>query len=244
MTEQIPSREQIIAHFGSGPSRLAAAVASLSDKALDLSPAPGEWSIRQIVHHLADGNDIWSTGLKKAIFASGALLRFEGFPGNDPWAEAMHYDKRSIQPALALFTAHIQVMVQLLEEFPTAWGNTMVLADAEGKAIQTWTIGTLIDMLSKHLDGHLVTIAAIKQQFDLDGVPVNPARVLHKLTGANMDIDLTTPQGDIAWKQMKCPWNEVEGAAQHRCAVKNVSICPYFSGVEKLDTLLCCYPHQ
>ncbi len=66
---------------------------------------------------------------------------------------------------------------------------------------------------------------------------------IRKLNGANMDIDLATPGGDIAWQQDACPWNEVEGTTEHRCAVKNVSICPYFCGIEYLDKVLCCYPH-
>jgi len=67
---------------------------------------------------------------------------------------------------------------------------------------------------------------------------------MRKLTGANMDIDLATRAGNIAWQQAKCPWNEVEQTDQHHCALKNVSICPYFCGVEYLDTLLCCYPDE
>jgi len=65
--------------------------------------------------------------------------------------------------------------------------------------------------------------------------------VLH-LRGANMDIDLATPTGEIEWEQDGCPWNAAEGSTDHRCAVKNVSICPYFLGIEYLDTVLCCYP--
>jgi len=67
---------------------------------------------------------------------------------------------------------------------------------------------------------------------------------MNKLTGANMDIDLATPPGKIAWQHTKCPWNLAEGTDRHRCAVKNISICPYFCGVEYLDTLLCCYPDE
>ncbi len=67
-------------------------------------------------------------------------------------------------------------------------------------------------------------------------------RGLRRLRGANMDIDLATTPGQIAWGQDRCPWNEAEGVTEHRCAVKNTSICPYFCGVEYLDTLLCCYP--
>jgi hypothetical protein len=65
---------------------------------------------------------------------------------------------------------------------------------------------------------------------------------IHKLKGANMDIDLATPANDIAWQQDACPWNQAESTNIHRCAVKNVSLCPHFRGVEYLDTLLCSFP--
>ncbi|GAP12700.1 hypothetical protein LARV_00436 [Longilinea arvoryzae] len=66
---------------------------------------------------------------------------------------------------------------------------------------------------------------------------------IQKLKGANMDIDLTTPAGTISWQQDACPWNVAENTQEHFCAVKNVSICRYFCGVEYLDSLLCCYPN-
>jgi len=66
---------------------------------------------------------------------------------------------------------------------------------------------------------------------------------IRKLKGANMDIDLATPKGMIAWEQDRCPWNEAENTTMHMCAVKNVSICEYFCGIEYLDNLLCCYPN-
>jgi hypothetical protein len=67
---------------------------------------------------------------------------------------------------------------------------------------------------------------------------------MNKLAGANMDIDLATPANQISWQQASCPWNKLEGTDQHHCAVKNVSICPYFCGVEYLDILLCCFPDE
>ncbi|MCB9421830.1 MAG: hypothetical protein H6667_18665 [Ardenticatenaceae bacterium] len=66
---------------------------------------------------------------------------------------------------------------------------------------------------------------------------------IKKLNGANMDIDLATPIDAISWPQDPCPWNEAEQTNEHKCAIKNVSICPYFCGVAYIDTLLCCYPH-
>lgn len=67
--------------------------------------------------------------------------------------------------------------------------------------------------------------------------------IIKKLDGANMDIDLIS-QNKTSWKQMKCPWNEIESVNTHKCATKNVSICKYFCGIEYLDNVLCCYPKE
>ena len=67
---------------------------------------------------------------------------------------------------------------------------------------------------------------------------------IKRLDGANMDIDLVTPEEMIQWRQDRCPWNEADETDEHKCAVKNVSICQFFCGIEYLDTVLCCYPHK
>ncbi|MFC1617797.1 hypothetical protein ACFL2B_00790 [Patescibacteria group bacterium] len=67
---------------------------------------------------------------------------------------------------------------------------------------------------------------------------------IKKLRGGNIDIDLTSKPDDISWEQDKCPWNESEKTNEHKCAVKNVSICEYFCGVEYVDTVLCSYPNE
>ncbi len=64
--------------------------------------------------------------------------------------------------------------------------------------------------------------------------------ILQKRTGANMDIDLTSAM-NVQWAQQRCPWNEHEGGDAHKCAVKNVSLCRYFRGIEAPDTVLCAY---
>jgi len=68
-------------------------------------------------------------------------------------------------------------------------------------------------------------------------------KIIKKLDGANMDIDLTS-RDKVSWKQIKCPWNEAEKNNKHKCAVKNISICKYFCGIEYLDNVLCCYPEK
>ena len=65
-----------------------------------------------------------------------------------------------------------------------------------------------------------------------------------QLCGANMDIDLASDPSDIQWEQTMCPWNKAENTREHKCAVKNISICKYFCGFKYLDSVLCSYPYE
>ena len=106
------------------------------------------------------------------------------------------------------------------------------IAPAMGKAAK---IDELIDFCQKRIMWDALENAVETYR------PIPPLR---RLAGANMDIDLATPPGTIAWQQDRCPWNQAEQTGEHRCATKNVSICRYFRGVEFLDTLLCAYPAE
>ncbi len=66
---------------------------------------------------------------------------------------------------------------------------------------------------------------------------------IRELKGANMDVDLL-PNPDVEWKMDKCPWNVAEKTNEHKCAVKNISICKYFRGIKSKDTVLCSYPEK
>lgn len=65
---------------------------------------------------------------------------------------------------------------------------------------------------------------------------------IKKLLGSNMDIDLGV--SDVKFGDTKCPWNIADGTNEHKCAVKNVSICNYFCGIQYLDSVLCSYPYK
>ena len=65
---------------------------------------------------------------------------------------------------------------------------------------------------------------------------------IKELQGANMDIDLVSK--NVAWDQSNCPWNEADNTTEHKCAVKDISICKYFCGIKYLDSVLCSYPYE
>jgi len=64
---------------------------------------------------------------------------------------------------------------------------------------------------------------------------------MKKLKGANMDIDLVSKTKNIHWDQDKCPWNSKDKTTKHKCAMKNISLCKYFKGIEYPDVVLCNY---
>lgn len=63
------------------------------------------------------------------------------------------------------------------------------------------------------------------------------------LSGGNMDIDLF-PNPKVSWNSDPCPWNERDSSLEHKCAVKDTSICKYFRGIEPLDNVLCAFPES
>ena len=63
---------------------------------------------------------------------------------------------------------------------------------------------------------------------------------VQKLLGANMDIDFSNTD----FGNSQCPWDLADNTTAHKCAVKNISICKYFCGVQYLDSVLCSYPHE
>ena len=63
---------------------------------------------------------------------------------------------------------------------------------------------------------------------------------INKLMGSNMDIDFIS---DVKFGDSQCPWKVAEETNEHKCAVKNISICKYFCGVQLLDSVLCSYPY-
>ena len=86
MSALTATQAETLALFTSGADDLEQAIQGLSETELDYAGTPDGWTIRQIVHHIADDGDAWSMNFKKALATPGAPIRFEGFPGNDAWA--------------------------------------------------------------------------------------------------------------------------------------------------------------
>lgn len=158
------AQKETLDQFVSGAYKLEKLVRFLTEEQLDKSLEPGEWSIRQIIHHVSDDGDAWSLVVKRALAVPGTPVVFSGFPGNEPWADALAYNERPITGALALIKAHRHIIAEMGVCFPERWEQYITYEFNDSKEPVKLTCGQIIKMLSDHLNEHIVTIEAIKQK--------------------------------------------------------------------------------
>ncbi len=158
-------RDRTLSQFREGPILLEQAVSGLRDSALDFKPSRGGWSIRQIVHHIVDGDDIWKLGIKMAIGNEQAEFSLGWYSSQtqDTWADRWAYSQRSIGTSLLLLKAIREHVVQLLASVPEAWNRAVVVRTPKGE-IEQVSVGFVIQMQSEHLLHHIERIHAILRE--------------------------------------------------------------------------------
>jgi uncharacterized damage-inducible protein DinB len=93
------------------PEVLAALVEGLSAEHLGQRPAPGKWSIREIVAHLADDELVGAYRIRLILSAPGtAIQAFD----QDVWARTGRYSTREVIDSLALYRILRSMNVKLL----------------------------------------------------------------------------------------------------------------------------------
>ena len=99
MTEQAFNPSATLALYADGPAQLEALLMGLTESELDLAQTSDSWTIRQIVHHLADGDDLWKTCIKAALGNSEGSFSLQWYwdKPQTEWAENWKYANRSIR---------------------------------------------------------------------------------------------------------------------------------------------------
>jgi len=163
--ESPENQKEILELFKQGPSILENALTGLSDIELDYIPMNGGWSIRQIVHHLVDGDDLWKIYIKIALGneqAEFTLKWYQALPQTE-WATRWSYEKRSIDVSLALFKAIRDHILQLIEYAHDGWTKSAKFQDSNGE-IEVVPVGAVIQMQADHVVHHVKRIAAIRKE--------------------------------------------------------------------------------
>jgi hypothetical protein len=151
------SPHERLALLAAGADALAAALDGVGEADLDRSVAPGAWTVRQIVHHLADGETVWSLHLRMALGVPGASAQLEWYPGNEEWAGALDYAGRPIEAAVALFRAQRLYTAHLLEHVGQRWEQCVLVGDRPMPVVD------IACLLTVHAAEHVAEICRIRE---------------------------------------------------------------------------------
>jgi hypothetical protein len=104
------TRQQLIDRYSNGYQVVANALEGATDAELDARPAPGKWSAREIVHHLADSEMTSAIRLRRLLAEERPVI--VGYD-QDEYARRLFYD-RPIATSLAAFEMARAVTAELL----------------------------------------------------------------------------------------------------------------------------------
>ena len=131
--------------------RLAQVTDGLSAAEIEARPAPGKWSVREILAHLADCEIAFGFRLRQAYSGQTHLQPFD----QDAWARA--YGAYSAVQALATFTALRAWNVAFVRGLTEA-DKQMAAVHPERGAMVLWTI---VETMAGHDSHHLMKLEQI-----------------------------------------------------------------------------------
>lgn len=104
-------RQQLIDRYRAGHAAVLDALEGATAAELDARPAPGEWTAREVVHHLADSEVTSYVRLRRLIAEDGPFI--QGYD-QDEYARRLHYD-RPIETSLEALRAARASTAELLD---------------------------------------------------------------------------------------------------------------------------------
>jgi len=151
---------ELLERFRRGPELVAMAMTGAAGAELDYAPAPGKWSLRQILCHLADSEMEAGIRMRRIIAEDNpTLLAYD----QDAWAERLDYSRRKTTQALETFRHIRSLNYELLQSLPEEAFERQGTHSERGPV-------TLLDMLrtyARHAEKHAAQIQAVRQAYKL-----------------------------------------------------------------------------
>jgi uncharacterized damage-inducible protein DinB len=150
-------RRERIDRIEAAPVRLMAAVQGLSEEQLDTAYRPGGWTIRQVVHHVADSHLNSYTRFRLALTEDVPAIK--GYD-QERWAELPDAKTAPVLVSLVLLEALHRRWVQLLRSMaPADFARTFVHSEL-GKV----TLDRNLALYAWHGDHHTGHITGLRER--------------------------------------------------------------------------------
>ena len=124
----------------------------------DFIPAPGKWSIRQIVAHLADGELVGAHRLRQvAAEENPTLIAFD----QDAWTRNLDYSRRKPKQSLETFRRIRAENYELLKELPESAFERTGNHSENG----LMTLRRLLEGYAQHAESHARQMVEIREEY-------------------------------------------------------------------------------
>ena len=139
------------------PRKFAALTKGLSKKQLSRRPAPGKWSIGEILAHMADAELVIGYRVRLILASNGtAIQAFD----QDAWAETFSYSRRDPKISLEAFRVLRENNLRLLSSVPRpSWKNY-----GEHQERGKETVDHIVKLIAGHDLNHLQQVEKIVKQ--------------------------------------------------------------------------------
>lgn len=149
------TRNKLIDQYKDGYRVVAESLVGATDEELDAHPAPGKWSAREVVHHLADSE--MTAAVRLRLLLAVDRPQIVGYD-QDEFARRLHYD-RPYEASLEAFKSARRTTGELLDLMTEAdWQR-------EGTHTEHGTYGTTrwLEIYGTHAHKHAEQILAARE---------------------------------------------------------------------------------
>src|SRR5687768_12934711 len=147
-------REKLIEQYRGGYAAIVEALMRITPEELDGRPAPGRWTVREIVHHLADSEMTAAIRIRRLLAEERPEIK--GYD-QDEFARRLHYD-RPHEISLELFKYVRDATAELLERMsPSDWQR-----EGTHSEVGRYTPDTWLKIYGQHAHKHALQIRAAR----------------------------------------------------------------------------------
>ena len=147
-------RQALIAQYRAGYSTVAEALLRITTEELEARPVPGKWTVREIVHHLADSEMTAAVRLRLLLAQDRPAI--QGYD-QDEFARRLYYD-RPHETSLELFRYARESTAELLERLsPAEWGREGTHSEVGAFGVEKW-----LEIYAPHAHKHASQIRAAR----------------------------------------------------------------------------------
>ncbi|MCJ7432929.1 MAG: DinB family protein [Anaerolineales bacterium] len=145
-------RKEKIELYGRGFDLLTAALVEVPKEAWKFKPAPTEWSVHEIIIHLADSESNAALRARKLIVEPGdALMGYD----QAKWADELDYHGQSYEDALETVRLVRKTTYELLKKQPD---EVFMHTVKHPEYAEPYTFEMWIKLYSGHIPGHIEQI--------------------------------------------------------------------------------------